>query len=278
MGFFSTIADIGSGIADYAKTNQDWLGPAINAAGTAYGAYAANKAGEQYGADSLAAAKIATDAAAFKPYSVTTGLGTSYFDPNAQTAGYTLDPALAAYRDKMMMMSAEALPTSMDTGAAAQQYYDEMQAMMAPSRQAENLAMQQDLFGSGRLGMRMAGAGAGAGSGMVQPDVFGLNQARSQADAALAQQARTQSQAELDAAIARGTGLFQTGVGIEQLGLTPLELGGTFGGYGSTAGAAQASSLLSGGLNAALANQQSGLRSAGMWSGLANELGSLRKN
>jgi hypothetical protein len=242
------------------------------------GSSQARSAAKDAAAAQIEAAKIAADAAAFKPYSVTTGLGSSYFNPEDQTAGYVLDPALEAWRDQMMTMGAQALPQSMDTAANAQQYYNEIQGMMAPSRQAENLQMQQDLFGSGRLGMRLAGEGAGAGTGMVQPDVFGLNQARSQADQALAQQSRAQSQAELDAAIARGTGLFQTGVGIEQLGLTPLELGGTFGGYGSTAGAAQAQSLLSGGLNAALANQQSGLRSAGMWSGLANELGSLRKN
>jgi hypothetical protein len=228
------------------------------------GQSSANKAAKQAAASQLEAAKIAADAAAFKPYSVTTGLGTSYFDADAKTAGYELDPALAAWRDQMMTMGAQALPQSMDTTANAQQYYDEMQAMMAPSRQQENLAMQQDLFGSGRLGMRMAGAGAGAGTGMVQPDVFGLNQARSQADQALAQQARAQAQTELDQSIARGTGLFQTGVGIEQLGLTPLELGGTFGGYGSSAGSAQANALLQGGLGAAQANLAAGLGSSNM--------------
>ena len=228
------------------------------------GSSSSSKAAKEAAAAQLEAAKIAADAAAFKPYSVTTGLGTSYFDADAQTAGYQLDPALAAWRDQMMMAAGEAMPTSFDTTANAQQYYDEMQAMMAPSRQAENLAMQQDLFGSGRLGMRMAGAGAGAGTGMVQPDVFGLNQARSQADQALAQQARAQAQTELDQSIARGTGLFQTGVGIEQLGLTPLELGGTFGGYGSSAGSAQANALLQGGLGAAQANLAAGLGTSNM--------------
>jgi hypothetical protein len=228
------------------------------------GNQASNSAAKDAAAAQLEAAKIASDAAAFKPYSVTTGLGTSYFDPEAQTAGYTLDPALAAWRDQMMMAAGQAMPTSFDTTANAQQYYDEMQSMMAPSRQAENLQMQQDLFGSGRLGMRLAGEGAGAGTGMVQPDVFGLNQARSQADQALAQQARAQAQTELDQSIARGTGLFQTGVGIEQLGLTPLELGGTFGGYGSTAGSTQANALLQGGLGAAQANLAAGLGSSNM--------------
>lgn len=233
------------------------------------GQSSANKAAQQAADAQLEAARIAADAAAFKPYSVTTGLGTSYFNADDNTAGYILDPALQAWRDQYMTSAARAMPTSFDTTANAQQYYNEMQQMMAPSRQAENLAMQQDLFGSGRLGLRLAGEGAGTGSaGMVQPDVFGLNQSRALADQALAQQARAQAQTELDQSIARGTGLFQTGVGIEQLGLTPLELGGTFGGYGSSAGSAQANALLQGGLGAAQANLAAGL-------GTSNMLGNL---
>ena len=228
------------------------------------GQSSANKAAEQAAAAQLEAARIAADAAAFKPYSVTTGLGTSYFNADDQTAGYQLDPALQAWRDQYMTMAAQAMPTSMDTAANAQQYYNEMQTMMQPSRQAENLAMQQDLFGSGRLGLRLSGEGAGAGTGMVQPDVFGLNQSRSMADQALAQQARAQAQTELDQAIARGTGLFQSGVGTEQLGLTPLELGATFGGYGSQAGSTQANALLQGGLGAAQANLAAGLGTSNM--------------
>lgn len=228
------------------------------------GQQAASSSARNAAAAQLESAKIAADAAAFKPYSVTTGLGTGYFNPETQTAGYTLDPALQAWRDQYMMSAAQAMPSSFDTAANAQQYYNEMQAMMQPARQAENLQMQQDLFGSGRLGMRLAGEGVGAGSGMVQPDVFGMNQARAQADQALAQQARAQAMTELDQSIARGTGMLQTGLGIEQLGLTPLELGGTFGGYGSSAGSAQANALLSGGLGAAQANLAAGLGTSNM--------------
>lgn len=260
---------------DFISNNwQDLAKTGLNA----YSAYTAAQAQEQAAADAALAAQAASQAASFKPYSVTTGLGTGYFNPETQTAGYTLDPALQAYRDQMMQMSAQALPTSMDTQANADKYYAEMQGMMAPARQAENLQMQQDLFGSGRLGLRLAGAGAGAGTGMVQPDVFGLNQSRALADQALAQQSRQQAQNELDAAIARGTGLFQTAVGTEQLGLTPLELGGTFGGYASNAGAQQATNLLKGGLAAAQSNLNAGMMNAGLLSGAANTLGTLKFN
>lgn len=256
---------------------KDWQTALVAGGLGLLGQNQANKAADQAAAANLEAAKIAAEAAAFKPYSVTTGLGTSYFNADDQTAGYVLDPALQAWRDQYMMSAAEAMPQSMDTAANAQRYYDETQAMMAPQRQAENLAMQQDLFGSGRLGMRMAGAGAGAGTGMVQPDVFGLNQARAQADSALAQQARAQAMTELDASIARGTGMLQTGLGIEQLGLTPLELGGTFGGYGSTAGSTQANALLQGGMNAANANLAAGVGTMNMYKDMGLGLLGLNK-
>lgn len=243
----------------------------------AYGQNQAQQAAKDAAAAQLAASNTAAEAAAFKPYSVTTGLGTGYFNPETQTAGYTLDPALQAWRDQYMQNAAQAMPSSFDTTANAQQYYNEMQTMMQPARQAENLAMQQDLFGSGRLGLRLAGQGAGTGtSGMVQPDVFGLNQSRALADQALAQQARAQAQTELDQSIARGTGMLQTGLGIEQLGLTPLELGGTFGGYASNAGATQANALLQGGLGAAQANLAAGLGASNMMGNLG--LGLMRYN
>lgn len=225
------------------------------------GQRSAEKAAEQAAAAQLQSANIAADAAQFRPYSVTTGFGTGYFDTDKQVAGYELDPGLQAYRDALMSLGAQALPAGMDTSAQAQQYYDDLQTMQAPQRAQQDVDLRQRMFGSGRLGMRLAGeaAGAGAGAGMVQPDVFGSQQARALADNAMAMQARQQALNELDAQIARGTGLFQQGFGVEQLGMTPLTLGGEFGGYASNAGAQQAQALLSGGLGAAQANLAAGV-------------------
>jgi hypothetical protein len=61
-------------------------------------------------------------------------------------------------------------------------------------------------------------------------------------------------------------------MGIEQMGLTPLELGGTFGGYGSTAGSNQANALMAGGMGAAQANLAAGLNSANMFGSLGANL------
>ena len=169
-----------------------------------------------------------------------------------------------------MSLGAQALPESVDTDAQAQQYMAELQAMQAPMRAQEDVNLRQSMFGSGRLGMRLAGeaAGAGTGGGMYQPDVLGQQKARELANTAMAQQARQQAMNELDASIARGTGLFQTGFGVEQLGMTPLSLGGEFGGLAGTAGAQQAQALLQGGLGAAQANLAAGV-------GASNTLGGL---
>jgi len=238
------------------------------------GNYLSSKSAKDAAADISATAQKAAETAAFRPYAVSTGLGTSFFDAKNQRAKYELDPALQAFRDQYLLMGAQTLPSDLDPTSRAQGYYNEMQTMMQPMRQQENLQMQQDLFGSGRLGMRLAGeaAGAGAGTGMYQPDVLGMNKARELANQQLAQQARVQSQTELDQAIARGTGLFQTGIGVEQLGLTPLELGAQLGGYNAQAAGTSANALLQGGLTAAQANMAAGLNSANLFGGFGANL------
>ena len=234
------------------------------------GQRSAEKAAKQAAQAQLATAQQAAETAQFKPYSVTTGFGTGYFDTDKQVAGYQLDPGLQAYRDALMSLGAQALPEQVDTQAQAQQYMSELEAMQAPARAQEDVDLRQRMFGSGRLGLRLAGeaAGAGTGGGMYQPDVLGQQKARELANVAMAQQARQQAINELDQQIARGTGLFQTGLGVEQLGMTPLTLGGEFGGMQTTAGAQQAQALLSGGLGAAQANLAAGV-------GAANTLGGL---
>jgi hypothetical protein len=258
------------GLLDTAST---WLGDNANlvsTGGALVGQYLASNAAKDAAAAQMNIAAQAADMSKFTPYGITTGYGTSWFDTEKQTAGYELDPALAAYRDKLLMMGSEALPTSMDTGAAAQQYYQDIQSMMAPQRAAEQAQLQQNLFGSGRLGMRLAGEGAGAGAGgMVQPDIFGYNKAQELANQQLAMQARSQAQAEMDAAIGRGTGLWQTGLGVEQLGMTPLTLGAELGGRATSGNQAAATALMQGGQAAAQANLASGVG----WSNTLKDIG-----
>ena len=255
-----------------------WLTPTVASIGLGLlGNYQARSAAQDAAEAQQRVAETAASMSEFKPYTVTSGFGTGFFDEQAQQAGYVLDPALQAYRDQLMGLGAQALPEQVDTGAAAQQYYNELRAMQAPAQAQQDIEMRNRLFGTGRLGMRLAGEGAGAGDqGMYQPDVLGLNRSRAMADQALAMQARQQAQNELDAAIGRGTGLFQQSFGVEQLGMTPLTMGAEFGGRASQAGSAAASQLMAGGLGAAQANLAAGLNTSNTLSGLG--LGLLKYN
>ena len=76
---------------------------------------------------------------------------------------------------------------------ASQDLFNQRSALLQPAFAQQNTQAQEAMFGSGRLGLRLAGEGlgAGAGSGMMSPDAFGVNQAQSQALAGLAAQSTT---------------------------------------------------------------------------------------
>jgi len=242
---------------------------------TLYGANQAQKAAGQSAQSNLSAAKIAAEAAKFKPYSIATGFGSSYFDEKKQRAGYTLDPTLQAFRNAMYGGAGEFMGRiESDPQAAAQNYYNQQMALQQGSRGAEDIALRQQQLQSGRIGLGLSGAamGAGAGTGYVNPEQYQRDLARAQADQQLAASSTQMAQADIDRAIARGTGLLQTGLGIEEYGLKPLQIGADIGNRASTAGSNQAQALLAGGQAAANANLAGGLSSAGMFGSLGRSL------
>jgi hypothetical protein len=70
-----------------------------------------------------------------------------------------------------------------DPAQATQGYFDAGMNVLNPIFAQQQNQMQNNLFGSGRLGLMLAGdaAGAGAGAGMVNPDAFGLARGQGQA-------------------------------------------------------------------------------------------------
>ena len=240
-----------------------------------FGANQAQSAARQSAQDNTQAAKIAAEAAKFKPYSISTGFGSSFFDEEKQEAGYTLDPTLQAFRDAMYGGAGEFMSQiQTDPTAAAQQYYNQQQGLMAGGRGAEDMALRQQQLQSGRIGLGLSGAsqGAGAGTGYVNPEQYQRDLARSQQDQALAASSTQMAQADIDRAIARGTGLLQTGLGIEEYGLKPLQIGADIGNKQATAGYNQGQMLLAGGQAAANANLAGGLAGAGMFGNLGASL------
>ena len=127
---------------------------------------------------------------------------------------------------------------------------------------------------SGRIGLGVSPAAMGAGNvgGMVNPEQYQRDLARAQADAALGVQSREMAQADIDRAIARGTGLLQTGLGIEEYGLRPLTIGADIGARQAVSQGNQAQALLGGGQAAATANLAAGLSGAGMFGNLGSAL------
>lgn len=239
------------------------------------GASQAQSAARESAQSNIEAAKIAAESAKFKPYSISTGFGTSYFDEPNQQAGYTLDPTLQAFRNAMYGGAGEFMgQIQSDPQAAAQQYYNQQQGLMAGQRGAEDIALRQQQLQSGRIGLGLSGAsqGAGMGTGYVNPEQYQRDLARSVTDQQLAAQSTQLAQADIDRAIARGTGLLQTGMGIEQMGLQPLQIGADIGNRVATAGANQGQMLLAGGQAAANANLAGGLAGAGMFGNLGTAL------
>lgn len=157
----------------------------------------------------------------FKPYTVTSGYGTTTRDGSGATttslsAPYSDMEALGLNTGAQSYMGASNLMQQLggfDVGQRASDIYGEQAALLQPSFQQQNAALQQQLVGSGRLGLQLAGGTVGAGGGLVQPDAFGLGRAQQQTMAELATGARNQALNEMNQMASTATGLMSAGQG-----------------------------------------------------------------
>ena len=193
----------------------------------------------------------------FKPYALTTSTGTT---TGAKTPGggfgvdVGLDPTVSALGEagyagasglQPELLSAikdrpGAFSFDYDPRAAASEYYTEQAALLEPQFAQQRQALKSDLFGSGRMGLSLAGEsmGAGAGSGMVSPDAFGLGQAQSQTLAGISAGARERALAEQQGLFALESGAYGLNQGAQQQYLQNL-LGGSAGLMGQGAGVSE---------------------------------------
>lgn len=228
---------------------MSWLAAAVsgglNLLGGVMGGNSASDAARTSARAQTEAARIAADAAKFRPVGVTTRFGQSQFTIDPKTgyvtgAGYTLSPEIKAYQDRLMTLAgqgltdAEAARTQYQplTGAAsslfnlgqqylaqspeevAAQYMQRQQDLLAPSRERQYAQLQNQLFQTGRGGLAVGATGArpsgAAGLGASNPEMEAYYNALAQQDAALATQAQQAGQQQL----AFGTGLFNQGAGM----------------------------------------------------------------
>ena len=186
--------------------------------------------------------------AQFQPYTYTSTIGTTTGKPSglAFNVGSNIDPQLTALQQTALGatqpflqgylgQAQEAIPmfSGVDDGEQrAADIFRTQSALLQPEFAQQRQQLQSDLFGSGRLGLQLAGETAGAGTGMVQPDAYGLGLAQSRALAELSSSARTQAQGEQNQAFEQALGGYTTNLASRQQQLSNL-LGGLQTGLGT---------------------------------------------
>lgn len=286
----------------------------------------AKSAGQTAAEGSVEAARIAAEAAKFRPVGITSRFGSSNFQYDDQGnligAGYTPSTQITGYQTgldaltnqylaqagrtqpvtgqletagtRMFGLGAQALPTEYNPTAAAQQYMQQQQMLLAPGREREMANVQNQMFQAGRSGLAVGGTKAGYGigdQGLAQssPEMAALYNARAAQDAQLAATAQQTARANLLQDIQAGQGLTQAGLGmfsavpqyqtamlapfqttfgtqqqLEQAAMQPLDISAQLAGRSAQAGAAQGQALLQGGLTAAQQGLQGNLAGAGI--------------
>lgn len=183
----------------------------------------------------IQAAKIAADAAKFKPVGVTTRFGSSNFgydaNGNLTNAGYQLSPDIRAQQTSLMGASGDALQQYLGAQTAtapmgqtaqslfglgqgylgttpqeqAARYMSEQQALLAPTRERDFAALENRLANQGRLGLATGGTSTGLGA--ANPELESFYNAQRMQDLKLASEA---TQGGMDYA-RFGAGLVGTG-------------------------------------------------------------------
>ena len=180
--------------------------------------------------------------AKFKPYTLTTTTGTTNWDKSGNQFNVELAEPLSSiqregYFGAQPLLSQipgvygrEAAQFGFDTDLAGRtsDIFREQSALLEPSFAQQRQQLQSDLFGSGRMGLMLAGEAAGAGAGgMVSPDAFGLGRAQSETLANLAAQSRQQALTEQQQAYGIESGIFGTNEALEQQRAQNLLAGAT---------------------------------------------------
>ena len=183
-------------------------------------------------------AETAAGMAAYKPYTIKTATGATYFNPKTGQMEYRAGGAARDYQQQMYQKAAEAAKSfTLSPEEAAQKYYEQQQAVLEPGREAQSQQLRAGQLASGRLGMGLSSEAAGAGAGgVVNPEQFAMQRANAQANAQIAAQATQAGQQQQANQLAMAQGLFKAGAGVDQMGMGALELGGQLGQYGAQAG------------------------------------------
>lgn len=258
----------------------------------------------------LQSAKIAADAARFKPVGMTTAFGSSNFgfDPvtgDLNSAGYALTPQMQAQRDAFLGQAAgSGMNIAAQAGqagqglfnlgqgylaqspeAAAQQYLQAQQAALAPGQERQLAGIRNNQFQRGTSGLSVGATEAG-GMGASNPELQAYYNSIAQTNLGLQAQAQQEGRAQTQfgqGLLGGGIDLtsqgynpyktqFGLGQSIEAAGQDAFNLSSALGGRQAAAGSQVGNTLFAGGNNAA--NTIAGAAN----SGFGNALSSLGGN
>jgi hypothetical protein len=210
------LASTVSNVVGTPVTGGQLLAMGANALGGLLQGNAKRDAAQTAANSQLEAARIAAEAARFKPVGVTTNFGQSKFTTDAQGnvtgAGYTLNPTLQAQQNQLLGASggmlnqftgAQAATAPMGAGAQslfnlgqgylsttpqqqAAKYYADQQALLATNRDRDRAALENRLMQQGRLGLATGATGAMTAA---NPEMEAFYNAQRQQDLGLAAQA-----------------------------------------------------------------------------------------
>jgi hypothetical protein len=195
----------------------------------------------------------ALGASSFKPFSVTTGAGTTTTTP---TGGFDLglSPEQAAMQAQLTQQAGGLFGgITGDAGQAGQDIYNQIRAIQDPEEQRAQLRLNEELFARGRGGISSAQFG---GQGAEQ---FGFNKAQQEAMNQAAFQARQQALGEQQQQLALGQGLLGQAYVPQQQQLDALDAGtnlSNIANTGARTGATLQAQLGSAGIEALLAASQ----------------------
>ena len=234
------------------------------------------------------AGQQAQQAAAFKPYTVTSGLANIATTPEGGY-GIQLSPQQQALQTQLLGQ-AQGLFGQVGQDPAAQQaaLYEQIRATQRPEEERQQALLQERLFAGGRGGLQTAQYGG-------SPEQFAFEKARQEAMGTASLAARNQALAEQRQALAGATGLLGAGYSPQQQALQALGYGtdiANIAGTGQRAGASLQGQLGQSGLEGylqgadlanrlQLAQQQAlmssaigtGTQGGGILSGLADSAG-----
>lgn len=185
--------------------------------------------GQRISQEAVNRAREVAPYATFRPYTVTTSMGMQGYNPMTGQQYSMMTPEYQQLLNQSLQGASNIYGQlgSLDPAQRAQEIYKEQEALLQPSFQQQATDLQSRLFGSGRLGLRLAGEsqGLGTGSGMVQPDALGLGQAQQQTLAQLAAGSRQQALTEMTQLQGIAGNLIKSGLGITGTEAELIKLG-----------------------------------------------------